>query len=57
MYYIYLDTPVGTELIGSAANRLTAEKIKASKDADWEPGFMWDNRITECPEKETDFYD
>lgn len=31
MYYAYLDTPVGTELIGSAKDRETAEIIKAKK--------------------------
>lgn len=57
MYYVYLDTPVGTELIGSAKDREIAEIIKAKKDADWEPGFMWSTRITEHIEKETNFYD
>ena len=57
MYYVYLDTPVGTELIGSTKYRVIAEIIKAKKDADWEPGFMWNTRITEHIEKETNFYD
>ena len=57
MYYVYLDTPVGTELIGSAKDRETAEMIKTKKDADWEPGFMWSTRITERIEQETNFYD
>lgn len=57
MYYVYLDTPVGTELIGSAKDRETAEMIQAKKDADWEPGFMWSTRITERIEQETNFYD
>ena len=57
MYYVYLDTPVGTELIGSTKDREIAEMIKAKKDADWEPGFMWNTRITEHIEKETNFYD
>jgi hypothetical protein len=57
MYYVYLDTPVGTELIGSAKDKETADMIKAKKDADWEPGFMWNTRITKQPEKETNFYD
>ena len=57
MYYVYLDTPAGTELIGSAKDRETAEIIKAKKDADWEPGFMWSTRITERIEQETNFYD
>ena len=57
MYYVYLDTPVGTELIGSTKYRMIAEIIKAKKDADLEPGFMWSTRITERIEKETNFYD
>jgi hypothetical protein len=57
MYYVYLDTPVGTELIGSATDKATADMIKSRKDADWEPGFMCSTRITERPEKETNFYD
>ncbi len=57
MYYVYLDTPVGTELIGSTKYKMVAEIIKAKKDADWEPDFMWNTRITEHIEKETNFYD
>ena len=57
MYYVYLDTPVGTELIGSTKYKMVAEIIKEKKDADWEPSFMCSTRITEHIEKETNFYD
>ena len=57
MFYVYQDSPYGTELIGRAETHEEAEKIKAKRDAQWEPGFLWSTRITEKEEKETSCYD
>jgi hypothetical protein len=57
MFYVYLDSPHGTELIGQSMDRDTAEKIKKDKEADWKPGYLWNIRITSRPEKEFSFYD
>ena len=34
-----------------------AQKIKAEQDAKWEPGFMWDTKLTTTKQKETNYYD
>lgn len=52
MFYVYLDSPHGTELIGKSMDKETADKIKADKEAEWKPGFLWNVRITSRPEKE-----
>ena len=57
MFYVYMDNPYGTELIGSSEDRKEAERIKAEQDAKWEPGFMWSTRITEKEEKEFSCFD
>lgn len=57
MFYVYMDSPYGTELIGSSEDRKTAEEIKAKRDAKWEPGFMWSTRITEKEVKEFTCFD
>jgi plasmid rolling circle replication initiator protein Rep len=57
MYYVYLDSPYGTELIGKSTDKSTAEKIKSEQDSKWEVGFMWTTRITENEEKENSYYD
>ena len=31
-----------------------AQKIKAEQDAKWEPGFMWDTKLTTVKQKETE---
>lgn len=36
MYYVYLDSPCGTELIGQAENLTKAKEIKAKKDKTWQ---------------------
>lgn len=38
MFYVYMDNPYGTELIGRSEDRKEAERIKAEQDAKWEPG-------------------
>ena len=57
MYYVYLDSPYGTELIGKSTDKSVAEKIKSEQDSKWEVGFMWNTRITEKEEKESSYYD
>ena len=57
MFYVYMDSPCGTELIGSSEDRKEAELIKAEQDAKWKPGFMWTTRITEKEEKEFTCFD
>lgn len=57
MFYVYQDGYYGTELIGSAETREKAEEIKAKRDADWKPGFLWRTRISEKKEKEFSCFD
>lgn len=57
MFYVYMDNPYGTELIGSSEDRKEAERIKAEQDAKWEPGFLWSTRITDKKEKEFSCFD
>lgn len=57
MFYVYMDHPYGKELIGKSEDPEVAKKIKADKDAKWEPGFMWRTRITEKEEREVSYYD
>ena len=57
MYYVYLQGFYGTELIGSSESLEEAQKIKAEQDAKWEPGFMWDTKLTTVKQKETSYYD
>lgn len=57
MFYIYMDSPYGTELIGKADDRKKAEEIKAEQDAKWMPGFLWKTRIEEKEEKERSYFD
>lgn len=57
MYYVYLDSPCGTELIGQAENFTKAKEIKAQKDKTWQKGDVWDTRITQAKEKEFNYWD
>lgn len=57
MFYVYLDSPHGTELIGQSMDKETADKIKADKEAELTRGELWNIRITSRPEKEFSFYD
>ena len=57
MFYVYMDSFYGTELIGRAETREGAEKIKADKDAQWKPGYLWSTHIAEKPEKEFSCFD
>jgi hypothetical protein len=57
MYYVYLDSPYGTELIGKSTDKSVVEKIKYEQDSKWKVGFMWSTRITEKEEKESSYYD
>jgi hypothetical protein len=58
MYYVYLDSPYGTELIGKSTDKSVVEKIKSEQDSKWEVGFMWNTRITEKEEpREVSYYD
>lgn len=57
MFYVYMDSFYGTELIGKSEDIKVAEEIKAEQDAKWEPGFLWSTRITEKEEKEFSCFD
>lgn len=57
MFYVYLDTPYGTELIGKSADRKEAERIKAEQNVKWKPGYMWHTRITDHEVKEFSCFD
>ena len=57
MFYVYQDGYYGTELIGKSETREGAEKIKADRDAQWEPGFLWNTRISDKKEKEFGCFD
>ena len=57
MFYVYLDSPYGTELIGKSDDSSVAEKIKSEKDSKWEVVDMWATRLTDKEEKEITYYD
>lgn len=57
MFYVYLDSPYGTELIGQSENCETVKKIKEEKDKQWKQGYLWQTRITEIKEKEFTCFD
>ena len=57
MFFVYLDSPYGTELIGRSEDRKRAEEIQAEKEAEWKPGYLWSTRITEKEEKEFTCFD
>ena len=57
MFYVYMDSPCGTELIGSSEDRKRDEEIQAEKEAEWKPGYLWSTRITEKEEKEFTCFD
>lgn len=53
-YYVYMDSPYASaELIGSADSKEEAETIKAKKDAEWKPGYLWNTYISDKEIKET----
>lgn len=57
MFYVYLDNPYGTELIGQGEDYEIVKKIKEAKDKQWQPGYLWQTRITETKEKEFSCFD
>lgn len=57
MYYVYLDSFYGTELIGESKNYEEALKIKQDKDSQWQTGYMWSTRITTDTQKEYSSFD
>lgn len=57
MFYVYQDGYYGTELIGRSETREGAEKIKTARDAEWKPGYLWNTRIADKPEKESSYFD
>lgn len=57
MFYVYLDNPYGTELVGKSQTRQKAEEIKQDVLSDWKPGDLWNVRITEKEEKEFTCFD
>lgn len=56
MYYVYLHSPYGTELIGSGSLE-QCKKIKEKKDKDWQRGDMWHTEITNKKLEEYSMYD
>lgn len=57
MYYVYLDSFYGTELIGKSENYDEALNIKKDKDMQWQKGYRWSTRITTVPQKEYSSFD
>lgn len=57
MFYVYLDNPYGTELIGQSENYEVVRKIKEEKDKQWKQGYLWQTRITKTKEKEFSCFD
>ena len=57
MFYVYLDNPYGTELISQGEDYEIVKKIKEAKDKQWQPGYLWQTRITETKEKEFSCFD
>lgn len=57
MYFVYLISPHGTELIGRSNDRSVAEKIKSEQDSKWEVGCMWTTELTEKEKEEVSYYD
>lgn len=55
-YYVYLNSPTGTELIGRGTKE-TCEKIKAEKDKEWQPSYLWNTEISEAKIKENNLWD
>lgn len=56
MYYVYLHSPCGTELIGKGT-KLECELIVEKKQETWKPGDMWSTEITNKEKKETNYWD
>lgn len=57
MFYVYLDSYYGKELIGRSETQEGAERIKAEQDAKRKPGDMWSTRISNQQEKEFSCFD
>lgn len=56
MYYVYLEGICGTELIGSGTKE-HCEEVKAKKEANWQPGYMWYVNIYDHKITETNYWD
>ena len=53
-WYVYMDSPYASaERIGSADTKEEAEAIKAKKDAEWKPGYLWNTYISDKEIEET----
>lgn len=57
MFYVYMDSYYGKELIGKSEDRATAEKIKLDEEAKHQPGDLWSVRISDEEEKEFTCFD
>ena len=55
-FYVYLHHPYGISCIGSGTLE-ECEKIKAKKDAEWKPGYMWSTEILDHKIKTYDMWD
>jgi len=51
-FFVYMTSPYGKDLIGTANTYEQAKQIKAEQDAKWEPGFLWSTHISSYEEKE-----
>lgn len=57
MFYVYMDSYYGKELIAKSEDRAVAEKIKADEEARRHPQDLWSVRISEQEEKEFTCFD
>ena len=57
MFYLYMNSPFGTELLAKSNDRDIIEKIQTDKESKWQPGDMWSTKIVEQEQKETIFVD
>ena len=57
MFYVYMDSYYGKELIGTSEDRAVAEKIKADEESKHRPGDLWSVRVSEKEEKEFTCFD
>lgn len=56
MYYIFLHSFYGTELIATARSLEAAKKYQAEREANWEPGFLWSIQISPIKLKEVNYF-
>lgn len=57
MFYVYLISPCGEELIGTSTTLEGAKEIQAAKDKDWEVGDFWFTEISTSKRTEKNYWD